>query len=732
MNSGFKSYKHMLNTNLSKAKVSEKNKEDPSEFAPKDLTADDLPDKDIYYQGWIKYFSYQISSPSKGKMPKFFFKNEAFLSQNENEENVKDNYGDFKIPSETSFFAVVYGDRLNILGSRKTANTKVVDSISIDTIQNIPDDAQFKGAVKDLGKFSEGYCFEILAKDPVGFFVMSDKEPFPERGVEKVWYICSESEEVKTKLLNLVIKLRLKKQHKVGLWFRKNDPPKKQNVSNLLGTDKSNENDSNNIGKIGNSSDGYWVLLQDWSTCTLKCGGGLQYQHLMCIPPKDGGKPCEGQAIRTRPCNQQACPDITTTGGAAAASSLPNKEKEKINNPIVKVLPISSRPLRYDKCHLKEGDAIFTIYKPGVGIAANPMKVPSRVIMNEKSVSVYTNEFLTSELGTFIIERTTFKLSSDKPSCFILDAGSIKGEFCNLDTNNKFNFVAEWNYDFNLFKNQCHTDRKVVALNDKEEKELKDELERKIDSAKLDVVKERTKKIQQKANKDTPINKVEKMQETAMLAIKKELVIDEMLEKEEMEKEESETRELKVQLENEKKKDECLIKSIKEKEMEDQYNLNKAEMEKEITQLKEEAKLQILNKRKQVKLKILNMRKRKEFEKKRLQGEITTLRSQVAEEVTKHNKEGNMDLCFKPNSSVESDKAKVENYCKSKFSEAPPSAYSSCLSFDNFCYSCCSEEFGDMHMSKKSKCYDKCDNPEPTPAKKSGAWQWVETLSPSK
>ena len=94
--------------------------------------------------------------------------------------------------------------------------------------------------------------------------------------------------------------------------------------------------------------------------------------------------------------------------------------------PIVKMMPISSRPLRYDKCHLKEGDTLFTLYKEGVGLKNNPEQLPSRVVMNNRSLGVFTNENLDTELATFILESTTFKLS-ERPNCFVLSTGTIKG-----------------------------------------------------------------------------------------------------------------------------------------------------------------------------------------------------------------------------------------------------------------------------------------------------------------
>src|SRR5690348_14892092 len=52
-----------------------------------------------------------------------------------------------------------------------------------------------------------------------------------------------------------------------------------------------------------NITDGYWIVLQEWTQCSLKCGNGTSTLQRMCVPPKDGGAPCVGEAIMTRPCN---------------------------------------------------------------------------------------------------------------------------------------------------------------------------------------------------------------------------------------------------------------------------------------------------------------------------------------------------------------------------------------------------------------------------------------------
>jgi len=70
-----------------------------------------------------------------------------------------------------------------------------------------------------------------------------------------------------------------------------------------------------------------------------------------------------------------------------------------------------------------------------------------------------------------------------------------------------------------------------------------------------------------------------------MQAVKKELMLEEKIEREEKEREEMETLELQKQVEFEKRKDDCLNNIIKQKEFEDQFNLAKEETEKEIEKI---------------------------------------------------------------------------------------------------------------------------------------------------
>ncbi len=88
--------------------------------------------------------------------------------------------------------------------------------------------------------------------------------------------------------------------------------------------------------------DGVWKTLQDWSQCTVVCGGGTQTYQRICIPPLNGGKECEGEPIQTRPCNEAPC-------------ELP-AEKPTVLPPKIKLQKTTNRMQRYEPCIINEGD----------------------------------------------------------------------------------------------------------------------------------------------------------------------------------------------------------------------------------------------------------------------------------------------------------------------------------------------------------------------------------------
>jgi len=232
---------------------------------------------------------------------------------------------------------------------------------------------------------------------------------------------------------------------------------------------------------------GYYVLLQDWTQCTLKCGGGLQYRQLICNPPKNGGKPCEGPSIRTRPCNTQPCPQVKSLNIKPII-----RKKEGVLKPIVKAMRISMRPARYDKCNLKESDVLISkISKEASekGFEGLVERYPARLVMNNKTLTVFKDDHYSDILTTFLLSDTKFVRIDTRKDCFRLQGNNKAMEVCEIPGTKSF--VEEWDYDFNLFKYQCKTDRPEIILNPSEEKKLESNFREKIAEAKIDIVKER-------------------------------------------------------------------------------------------------------------------------------------------------------------------------------------------------------------------------------------------------
>ena len=81
-----------------------------------------------------------------------------------------------------------------------------------------------------------------------------------------------------------------------------------------------------------------WILLQDWSQCTLACGGGKSYRHRFCVQPT-GANACIGTSIEEKPCNSQPCNII---------EDVINSDKKTQLAPIVVLMRISNKPAKFN------------------------------------------------------------------------------------------------------------------------------------------------------------------------------------------------------------------------------------------------------------------------------------------------------------------------------------------------------------------------------------------------
>ena len=328
------------------------------------------------------------------------------------------------------------------------------------------------GGVVDFGEFNEGSCAKIITRE-------SGKQ---------VWVICFETVSKKNTFIDLLRAIKIDEQHQDGLIVLKTKPPK-PTMANFLGKAKKLPGSGLKDGKVGFNSttqkitDGYWITIQNWSQCNLKCGGGTSTLQRMCVPPKAGGKDCEGEAIITKSCNTQPCPGVSGTG-----QKFMENENVTVKNPIMKSLPFSEHPQRYVKCKIKESDLFVflnvsdkmfdaqSIFKRKEMKDQTSVEFPVRAIMNNQTVSLYTGDEIESMFLSFVIKQTSFHRSV-KQGCFQLYESNNKYiTLCPFGCENgSTQGLEEWDYDYNLFKYQC-----AYKKDDKSARELKKKLDDKI------------------------------------------------------------------------------------------------------------------------------------------------------------------------------------------------------------------------------------------------------------
>ena len=143
-------------------------------------------------------------------------------------------------------------------------------------------------------------------------------------------------------------------------------------------------------GKI----EGGWLILQDWSQCTLACGGGRQYLQRMCIKEKNNNQPCSGPTILTKECNKQLCPDE-------------NEKNEKKRNLqlLMQTVRVSRGMPKYEACVIKQGSMAVLMED---SIALIKPRIPVTVILNNKTITIFSSNVSLFKNLNFIIRKIFF------------------------------------------------------------------------------------------------------------------------------------------------------------------------------------------------------------------------------------------------------------------------------------------------------------------------------------
>jgi hypothetical protein len=302
---------------------------------------------------------------------------------------------------------------------------------------------------------------------------------------------------------------------------------------------------------------------------------------------------------------------------------IPSKHNEVIT-PVYKMLPFSNRPQRYIRCLIKEGDVLYRDYSQPLIGGEDAVKIPARLVMNNNTLALYTDESYTSSVFTFKLTQVMLGKDLQDHCCFNLKSNNKKFELCSFEkdcgTKKNPKFYNEWKKDFTMFAQSCYEpmdtghgkDRlptaRIIKKNPKgisaitikgssaraqsfgatgaaaqittpelkEDNEIKQSMQtqsqeqRKIAShAQMKMMEERTKLLTNKLAKTEEKkleNKIGKTQATVMKALGKELQIEELIKKEQTQKLQRTTKNLIKKFRHEKKKKKCLEKILKMRE----------------------------------------------------------------------------------------------------------------------------------------------------------------------
>lgn len=526
----------------------------------------------------------------------------------------------------------------------------------------------------------------------------SDKDQsneIPNDEQKRIWLICSESKQQVTSLMNNLIDMKITSQREAGLTITIQELEEKD--------------DNAEFGPKENSKDGYWEVVKDWGECTKACGGGKQYKQLICVKPHEDSKDCEGENIRERDCNTFPCPTEAIPANKDVNTNIDFEKNE------VKYLPISDKPLKYDKCVIMEKDAILLRNPDAQTIKQKTLKreqieqekIPVRLVMNLDTLTAYIDDQYKTPIKSVDIRVPDLKFenlnSNGKAKgqyCFSVSDGKSTLEACQLNCdNNEISFVDDWNFHINEFR-QCEAKDETVETDiefEKEVERLKDELKKKkmeeIRKVEIDKELANIKNTNNKFNVD--INSY----------LQKEKKLQELIEKEEEAKGLEEYKELQIQMQEEQKKAGCLLKELQHKEQIDSIKSAKIEAQNKRNQITQKAQKQLNDIREASKKRIMELQKINTRRLKSLRDKIDLIRTELADKIRVKSYNGDINKCKIP---TKDDENEVEIYCGSAFIE-DPNKYVECRNYDTFCFVCCEHETN--NMNDRENCYTNKCNP---------------------
>ena len=197
--------------------------------------------------------------------------------------------------------------------------------------------------------------------------------------------------------------------------------------------------------------DGKWEVISK-GECSVKCGKGTRIVNRICKPPKNGGRPCEGEADFVVPCEATDCPKTSESLGLS---------------PTIGYVQFFTKPQVFEKCRRLERDVMINTKIEGEEGFDENLKRPARLIINDQTALVVVNSNNPEAVASFdLIGSEVYELANGlkiksrgkKISIFPYYAGDLK----------EFNSFIVFNY--RLFRDKCRSDLSN-SVADKKKKE---------------------------------------------------------------------------------------------------------------------------------------------------------------------------------------------------------------------------------------------------------------------
>lgn len=659
------------------------------------------------WKGWIKYFYFK--SANRFTQPQTFFINNKYYDQRvfkdklldkgplAGEGNNSDNNLFIHIPSKFHFYATINNQELQINSDRLNPLTSKLETLNIDLIDPPSSTDMEKNGLKDLGKYDEGFCFDISVHTLYDYdsgFVPTYGDF---KGSEPVhWIICTEEEAEKVKIISTLTSL-IEAREKL----RKRDDSK---AGQALKSAETNEEHYQGFGANA-LIDGYLVKIQDWTKCTLKCGGGYSYQQWRCIPPKEGGKPCAGDLIRKKKCNEDPCPEVSSQKDEKTGNQ--KKVEEVIKDPIFKSTFVSNRPQQNLECVVREEDVLFE-YNDEVN---GKIDLPSRLVLNTKSLTLFSDIEEKKSVFSFDLAKTSLLQVSDQDCCFWVKNENKKYKICGMKCNK---FPGSWMRSFDLFRTKCYNvldsqpedpskannpvDASSQTVN-QSDLALNMEIDQGSAKAKSAVI---SAKLEQKFNVSKQ-DEVSKTQKKAMKVINREIDIEDLIRKEEMVRTQDRLKSKLNELQHEEKKKEKLEEAIDNQAKSNGSVVEAIKAKQSIQEIQKETEKDLLERRNTLKKKLQKIRLLADRRSRIIDNKIVIIRNKMTRDLMEVTKTGNQAVC----KDAWGNKEQMSQYCDENIIDDVVKNID-CKLKDNFCFSCCDNEFGKANTVGKEGCYNFC------------------------